>query len=83
MLVLPHAHAMHARTRVHLATYMPTYAPTHHAPMATQVLDSCLSGEMRYSIDGKTHPWSGSVCLRDLAGLIGELFKKCIGNLGG
>jgi len=53
------------------------------ATLRLNVLDSCLSGEMRYSIDGKTHPWSGSVCLRDLAGLIGELFKKCIGNLGG
>lgn len=52
------------------------------ATLKPNVLDSCLSGEMRYSIGSNNLNWKGSFCMNDLAKVVGDLFQKCVESLG-
>jgi len=45
--------------------------------LSLNFLDTCLSGELVYELGGTELHLKGSICLRDLAKLVTELFRKC------
>lgn len=52
------------------------------ATLRLNILDSCISGELKYELGGTKLHLSGEICLRQLWKIVVNLFRKCIEALG-
>merc|ERR1711881_105659 len=52
------------------------------ATLRLNILDSCISGELKYELGGTKLHLSGEICLKQLWKIITNLFEKCVEAIG-